>query len=225
MKVKLLVLFLLFLLLVTAGSNLITPSLANPAPLFSFPTKSIMTSPTINVTSPAENQTYTSTNLLLNVTIIKPETWFAIDVGSHMDHTPITQTSVNITSIYYRIDNGQPQNITIHDIDSLFDTQPIFSINFSTPLNLTFGSHSIRVGLEADSYYVVRYTYNLSDALSSVKLYAESAPINFRIATNLELTVESSPIIPVSAAITVIAIVSASLLYYYKRHSQKKLPD
>jgi hypothetical protein len=219
-KVVLMELIAVLLCSFVAGALLVNTATANPAPLFSFPTEPVMNSPTIIVTSPVQNQTYTSNEVQLTLTIIKPETWFAFDVFHHADHTPGTQTFVNITSIYYVLDDGERQNITVHDIASLFDTPPTLTLNLSTALPLAVGAHSIKVGLEADSYYVVRYTYNLSDALSSVKLHSESDPVNFRVATELELQLESFPLLPVSASATTVAITAFGLLVYFKKRKE-----
>jgi hypothetical protein len=135
----------------------------------------------IVVHSPVQNQTYNSTNVWLNFTIIKPELWFAINVAHHADHSPITQTFVNITSIHFTVDGDGRQNIPVHDIDSLFDTAPTLNLSFSTMFPLAVGAHAVKVGLEADSYYVVSYVYNVSEALSSVRLYAESDVVNFTV--------------------------------------------
>ena len=203
-----------------AGTLSINIATANPAPLFSFPTEPYMNLPTIIVTSPVQNQIYTSNEVQIALTIIKPETWFAFDVFHHADHTPGTQTFVNITSIYYVLDDGERQNIAVHDIDSLFDASPTLTLNLSTVLPLAVGAHCITVGLEAGSYYVVRYTYNLSDALSSVKLHLESDPVNFRVATELEIQLESFALLPVSASATTVAITAFGLLVYFKKRKR-----
>lgn len=216
-KVVLMELIAVLLCSFVAGALLVNTATANPAPLFSFPTEPVMNSPTIIVTSPVQNQTYTSNEVQLTLTIIKPETWFAFDVFHHEDHTPGTQTFVNITSIYYVLDYGERQNITVHDIASLFDTPPTLTLNLSTILPLTVGAHSIKIGLEADSYYVVRYTYNLSNALSSVKLHSESDPVNFRVATELELQLDSVPLLPISASAVTVAVGLSLLVYFKKR--------
>lgn len=204
-----------------AGTILVNTAMANPAPLFSFPIEPVTNLPTMIVTSPVQNQTCTSNEVQLTLTIIKPETWFAFDIFHHEDHSPGTQTFVNITSIYYVLDDGERQNITVHDITSLFDTPPKSTLNLSTVLPLTAGAHSVKVGLEADSYYVVRYTHDLSDALSSVKLYSESDPVNFRVATELEIQLGSFPIFPISASAATVAIVSVGLLVYFKKRPPK----
>ena len=206
---------LLFLVAVEATS--VNFAKANPAPLFSFPTAPITTPPEIIVNSPVQNQTY-NTTVMLSITIIKPEIWFAIDVGSHSDGSPINQSFVNITSVYYAIDDGEPKNITMHDLTSVWSTTPTLTLNLSTTIPLEVGAHTLKVGLEADSYYVVRYTMNLSDALSSVKLYAEAVTVNFMVAKDPETQFESFPMIPIAAYATTIAIVSiGSIILYRKR--------
>lgn len=209
---KALVLALLFS--TVAGAIFVNLATANPAPLFAFPTEPITTLPTIVVHSPVQNQNYNSTNVWLNFTIVKPKSWFAINVASHADHSPLTETFVNITSIYFTVDGGESQNIPVHDIDSLFDTEPILSLNFSTMLPLAGGAHGVKVGLEADSYYVVSYVYNFSEALSSVRLYAKSNAVHFIVA-------ESFPTaLIVTASVATVAVVGAGLLVYFKKRKR-----
>lgn len=213
---------LLCLFVLVAGAVLVNSARANPAPLFSFPTEPVTELPAIIVTSPVQNQVFTSTALGLNLTIIKPETWFAFDVFHHEDHSPGTQTFVNITSVYYVIDGSERQNITVHDVNSLFDTSPTLTLNLSIVLPLKVGAHSVKIGLEADSYYVVRYTYNLSDALSSIKLLTESTPINFSITTDLELQLDSFPVLPIVAPVAIVVVASIGLQVYFKKRRKRE---
>jgi len=219
---KTLVLALLFS--TVAGAVFVNLVTANPAPLFAFPTKPITTLPTIVVHSPVQNQIYNSTNVWLNFTVVKPESWFAIDVGSHSDFSPLSETFVNITSVYFTVDGGERQNISVHDIDSLFDADPIFNLNFSTMLPLAAGEHDVKVGLEADSYYVVNYVYILSEALSSDRLCAESNSINFTVAGSSESAAINfavagffPTVLIVTASVATVAVVCAGLLVYFKK--------
>jgi hypothetical protein len=222
---KALVLALLFS--TVAGAVFVNLATANPAPLFAFPTEPITALPTIVVHSPVQNQIYNSTDVWLNFTVVKPESWFAIDVGSHADFSPLSETFVNITSVYFTVDGGERQNISVHDIDSLFDADPIFDLNFSTMLPLTAGAHVVKVGLEADSHYVVNYVYDFSKALSSVKLYAESYTVNFAVAgssdsdaDDLTLTEFSPTAIIITASLTTVAMLNAGLLAYFKKRKR-----
>ncbi|HDQ06085.1 MAG TPA: hypothetical protein ENN36_05125 [Candidatus Bathyarchaeota archaeon] len=210
-----------------AGAIFVNLAKANPAPLFAFPTEPITTLPTIVVHSPVQNQSYNSTNVWLNFTVVKPESWFAIDVAHHADHSPLSETFVNITAIYFTVDGGERQNIPVHDVDSLFDMDPILNLNFSTMLPLTAGAHAVKVGLEADSHYVVSYVYNFSEALSSVKLYAELYAVNFTVAgssdsdaADLTLTEFSPTALIITASVTTVAMLSAGLLTYFKKRKR-----
>lgn len=222
---KTLVLALLFsTVAVAVFVNLAT---ADPAPLFAFPNEPITTLPTIVVHSPVQNQVYNSTSVWLNFTIVKPESWFAIDVGSHADFSPLTETFVNITSVYFTVDGGERQNIPVHDIDSLFDTDPVFNLNFSTMLPLTAGAHVVKVGLEADSYYVVNYVYNFSKALSSVKLDAKSYAINLTVAGSSESYAVNFTVagflltaLIVTASVATVAVLGAGLRVYFKKRKR-----
>jgi hypothetical protein len=217
------VLVLAFLFSAVTGAGFVNLVAANPAPLFAFPTEPKTTLPTIVVHSPVQNQIYNSTDVWLNFTVIKPESWFAVNVAHHADHTPLSETFVNISSVYFTLDGGERQNIVVHDIDSLFDADPIFNLNFSTLLSLTDGTHTVKVDLEADSYYVVNYAYNLSNALSSVKLNAESYTVNFTVtdsqksdAADFKLAEFLPTTYIITASVTTVAVAGTGLLLYFK---------
>jgi hypothetical protein len=186
---------------------------ANPAPLFAFPTKPLTTPPTILVHSPVENQAYNTTGVWLNFTIVKPEEWFAIDVASHADYSPLTETFVNITSVYAVIDGVERQNMSVHDIDSLFDTSPTLSLNFSTLLPLAAGEHTVKVSVEAVSYYVVNFV-DWSNPFSNVTLHADSETMHFTV-------YQPFPIVPAVAVSIVAVVMVAGLLIYHQRHKAK----
>jgi hypothetical protein len=160
-----------------AGGLSLNRATANPAPLFAFPFDPVTTLPTIVVHSPVQNQIYNLTCVWLNFSIVKPESWFAFNAGFHENGQPITETFVNITSVYYTVD-GRRQVIPFHDIDSLFDTSPTLTLNFSNVLAVTAGAHEVKVGLEATSYYWLG-GYDWSNSHGSVELHAESETVNF----------------------------------------------
>ena len=215
------------LLSATTGAISINLAVADPIWVLDFPTEPILKSPTVVVHSPVQNQIYNSTNVWLNFNIVKPESWFAIDVAHHADHSPLTETFVNISSVYFTVDGGERQNIPVKDIDSLFDTAPIFNLNFSTMLPLTAGAHTVKVGLEADSYYVVNYAYNFSEALSSVKLDAKSYTINLTVAGSSESDAVNFTVagffptaLIVTASLATVAVVGAGLRVYFKKRKR-----
>ena len=162
---------------VVSGELLFNLAVANPAPLFAFPFEPVTTLPTIVVHSPVQNQTSNLPYVWLNFSIVKPESWFAFNAGAHADGSPLTETFVNITSVYYTVD-GKRQVTPMHDIDSLFDTSPTLTLNFSNVLPLAAGAHTVKVSLEATSYYWLG-GYDWSTSHGTVKLYADSENVNF----------------------------------------------
>lgn len=206
------VLISVLLISAVAGAMSINLATANPGPLLFFPTEPIATPPTIVVHSPVQNQTYNSTDVWLNFTIIKPETWFAFNVGSFENGTLVSNTFGNITSVYYRVDGGECQNITVHDNAYLLNVgSPTRTLNFSTKLSLTAGTHTVKVSLEADSYYVVSY-YG-SEPFSSVEVYGDSEPVNFSVLQ------ESFPAAPI-VALAAVALASTGFLVYFRKRKR-----
>ena len=96
-----------------------------------------------------QNETFNSTQVQLNFIIIKPDSWFSRGnpLGDYV--------FVNITSVYYIVDNGERQSITVHDAVSLISKNPPNqTLTFLTSLNLSAGQHSVKIGIEAVSFYV-----------------------------------------------------------------------
>ena len=192
MKKTALALTIIFALTFSAASGglLFNLSTANPAPLFAFFRDPVTTLPTIVMHSPVQNQIYNY--VWLNFSIIKPESWFAFNAGAHADGSPITETFVNITSVYCLV-HGRLQIIQFHDIDSLFDTSPTLTLNFSTALPLVAGGHTVKVSCEATSYYLRTLKsiylggYDWANSVESIELHADSANVNFTKAVLIEI--------------------------------------
>lgn len=148
---------------------------ANPTPLFPFPLEQpIRDLPKVIIHSPIQNTIYNTSTILLNFSIIKPDGWFQSEEYRNQGYGG---QFGNITSIYYVIDNKK-QEISIHDVDSLCKGYPNKVLNFSVPLNLMNGNHSLKVGCDADSYYV-HIIIGQEFELHSVSIYSESSPVNF----------------------------------------------
>jgi hypothetical protein len=217
MKRTALALTLISALLISAvaGAMFANLATANPGPLLFFPTDPVTTPPAIVVHSPVQNRTYNSTDVWLNFTITKPETWFAFNVGSYENGTSISLTFGNITSVYYIVDDGERQNITVHDTAYFLDVSPTQTLNFSTKLTLTEGAHNVKVSLEADCYYVVSY-YG-SEPFSSVEVHGDSEPVNF--------TVYQEPfpttLVSVASVASVTVVCAGLLLLYLKKRNAK----
>jgi hypothetical protein len=166
---------LMFVLMFSITLLWVNSAFANPAPLFGIPTEPITSTPTVYVSSPIYNETYLSPHVLLNFTVTDPAAWFDYPNNSNM-------VLGNLTSVYYVVDGGERQYITL----SKADTSPAVSgpnisssspppFRFSIILNLTAGMHSVVVGAEAVSYYV------LGVNLASVPVQGGFGPVIFKV--------------------------------------------
>ena len=206
------------LILILASAESFDLVWANPYIEGYFPLQPTTAKPSIVVDSPIQNRDYSSGDAWLNFTIAKPETWFVPDVASTEDYEPLTLAIGRITRVYYVLDSGESQNITVEDggLPSEFsiDVVPTRVFNFSVPLSLTGGLHSVKVGFEAETYY---YTgWDVSDpGLRSVKVDGFSGEVNFRIAEPLQTGM-------IAAVTIAVAIGAAAGLLLYNRKRPKE---
>lgn len=138
-----------------------------------LPNEPNTTPPTIVVHSPVQNKICNSTEVWLNFTVTKPKGFFG-----------------NVTSVWYTVDGSERQNIQVHDrfvndTGSIF--LPIRELNFSSNLKLTVGAHNIKVGLEAQSFYI-DYVDRQGWIYPSVLVHAESETVHFTQALVIEAT-------------------------------------
>lgn len=169
---------LLFLILL--GTTSLNTAEANPAPLFPFPWNDpVTTTPTIVIHSPIQSQTYNSTRVWLNFTLVKPETWFPDEYWRNFGYNEATFG--NVTSVYYVVDSGSRQNIVVHDIDTPFTSTAARTLNFSINLALTDGAHKVIINLEADSFYAKQTDQGFR--LLNITLNGNPVEISFSINT------------------------------------------
>ena len=126
--------------------------------------------------SPLQNQNYDSSEVLLSFTIIKPDAWFTLPYnwGTDYEGNPLYVMFGNITSLHYVVENGERQNIPIHDISFVTDAFPNRTLTFSTNLTFAKGAHSVKVGLEADSYYSIYDVYTAENASDTAPIGMEN---------------------------------------------------
>jgi len=204
-----------------AGTLLGSLAMANPSPELDFPHAPITTPPTIVVHSPAQNQNYNSTEVLLYFTIIKPEAWVqrsgfygASDKYGNKSYDILG----NITAVYYVVDSGERQNISVLDAPALFDFHPKpLTLNFSISLILAKGTHNIKLGFEADSYYL-NMTDSWNGDISSIAVNGSSEPIIFTV---LQEHFPTTLVITASGA-SIVAVAVGILVYRKKRKHHRK---
>jgi len=152
------------------GTMLVNLATANPTWSADFPREPDKTPPTITLHSPLQNQTCNSTNILLNFTVAKPETWFKVLESSNLEN--YTWVLGNVTSVSYEVDGGEKQSIPVHDTSNLNAAYTGRTLNFSLNLTLPQGPHNKTVGVEAESYYVK--PYYLTGPPFSITVHGES---------------------------------------------------
>jgi hypothetical protein len=193
-----------------------------PSPELDFPRTPVMTPPTIEVHSPVQNQNYNSTGVWLNFTIIKPEAWvqpsgfYGASDGKGNKEFDILG---NVTSVYYIVDGGERLNISVLDAPSLFDFHPKpLSLNFSINLTLAKGAHNVKIGFEADSYYLYM-TDRWNGNLSRIAVNGASELIDFIVLEEPQQeTFPTALAVAASGASTIVIV--AGLMAYLRRRKR-----
>ena len=120
----------------------------------------------------------------LNFTIVKPEEWIQPHghySGADANGNPYHIIAVNVTRVYYVVDDGERQYMPVHDNSYLQNAFPERVMNFSTRLTLAEGVHIVKVGFEAQSFYRDTSASPYSLKLSSVPLNGMSEVTNFTV--------------------------------------------
>ena len=213
---------LIIILLIALSAMFVNLATANPSPELDFPLKPVSTQPTIVVHSPVQNQNYNSTNVWLNFTIIKPEEWIQRSGkhgGSDGEGNKFYDVLGNVTSVYYIVDGCEHQNISLLDSPSLFDFHPKpLTLNLSIKLTLSQGAHNVKVGFEADSFYLHMWDSWNGDIFST-KVNGSSDIVSFTV---LQEPFPTALVVTVSGASASLAIVG--LIVHFRKHNGGKTP-
>jgi hypothetical protein len=216
MKGKAVALTLALLCSALAGTQLVNLATANPTWGPDFPREPDITSPTIILRSPCQNQTFNSTNISLNFTVVKPETWFKENSNLWV--------LGKVTLVSYEVDGGEKQSLLVHDTATYnvkASTYPPRNLNFSLSLVLPEGTHNITVGVEAESYYVT--PGYLTGPPLSLKVQGEPELVNFTVAQPEPEVPEKEPFsaAPVTAAsVATVGVIAIGLLFYFKKRKR-----
>jgi hypothetical protein len=201
------------LLITATGTMLFNLATANPIWPADFPREPDKTPPTIILRSPLQSQTFNSTDIPLNFTVAKPETWF-----KKSSNPELTYILGKITSVSYEVDGGEKQNLTVHDTSTYVTalTLPPRTLNFSLSLTLPEGTHNITVRVEAESYYVT--PGYLTGPPFSITVHGESELVSFTVAQPKPETASFS-VLPLAVAVSMV-VVCVGLVVYFKKRSR-----
>jgi hypothetical protein len=208
------------LLLLSISASYVNMAKAQPLMIeVGVPYKPFNNPPTIQIISPNPNQTFTLPDVLLNFSVEIPHSWvFYIGLPPPSEQNPYIYG--NITSVSFSLDGNQPQNLPLDMINVPYVSNSSQNLNFSEPLNLADGAHTIRI-------FVYGYTYYVSNPLASVIDNPQFASVPVQANTTISFNVRvSNPtiispqnivfifIIPLIALIVSVFL----LVLLYRRH-------
>jgi hypothetical protein len=215
--------FVLALIMVLLSSAIGVASLvdfakANPLYLSWYPSEPVTTPPIITLQSPSQNQNYNSTDIWLNFTVSKPETWFSQTELSE-SYMPGTYMVVGrLISYHYILDGNESMNISVEDKFHRIDPpdEPEETLSFSVNLTLTEGAHNITVVVESESTYVIE-EYRFSASPKTIPVLGSSETVFFNV---VEPNAASFPTTMVIAPIASAAIIGLAWLVYFKKRKR-----
>ena len=124
-----------------------------------------------------------------------------------------------LISYHYILDGNESTNIPVKDKFHRIDPpdKPEETLCFSVNLTLTKGAHNITVVVESESTYVIE-EYRFSSSPKTIPVLGSSETVFFNI---VEPNAESFPTtLAVFASGTSLAVVSMSLLVYFKKRKR-----
>ncbi len=172
------------LLLLSISASYVNMAKAQPLWIeIGVPVEPFNNPPTIQIISPNQNQTFTLPDVLLNFSVEIPHSWvFYIGAPTQIQMEQYPQIWGNITSVSFSLDGNQPQNLPLDMINVPYLSNSSQNLNFSEPLNLADGAHTIRI-------FVYGYTYYVSNPLASVINNPQFASVPVQANTTISFNV------------------------------------
>jgi len=176
--------------------------------------------PTIDVLSPIESQIYNPSDVWLNFTVNKPETWFKLATG--YDNPILITTLGQITFVRYNLDGIESANISANDAK-------IWTINIGPPRKLDFsvalpalsdGQHNLTVTVYGLIYVSHTFVGSSPDILVTAPVVANSSSINFAVYSPPGPRIEPFPATSVAATAVLVAVVTVGLLLFFKKRNK-----
>ncbi len=171
--------------------------------------------PSIIISSPVEGPVLSSSDIWLNFTVVKPESWLI--GGPYQWDGEVVYTFVgSILYIQYNLDGTEGEKVPANDTGfwQVSPSVPSRSLNFSMNLNgLSEGQHELTVYAYGQFQY-----YNEGAKLNDV---VGNSTISFTVASSGANT-PNAPTIAVTAASAPILVGLALLVYFRKR---KRMPE
>ncbi|MBN1245442.1 hypothetical protein JXA31_07610 [Candidatus Bathyarchaeota archaeon] len=199
------------LCLTIIGIQLLPLTNANFMLFYDLPTKPDTNPPLVTLHLPTQNQTFTSQNITLSFTVIKPETWIIPSKGKFVNGSEIYYVLGNITSFHYEVDEVKSENIAVQDISTVYLANPQRTLSFSINLTLPEGYHKLCVGVEGETIY---RQGSVMDPFLSNMVQGVSEVVNFTITKPPE---PFPTAFVLTTSVASVAVIGAGLLVYFKK--------
>ena len=216
-EAKLSTLILAVLTLITLATQAAVMVSANPIWATFLPQSPDKSPPTVNVSSPINNQEYNMNNFTLNVTVSEPDAWFRTN---EYGKTKIGEVS----SVQYSVDGQGNWTLYVGSISlSPLADHPWNRSDKAFSVNLT----GLAEGLHTIAVYAEGMTAFLPDPddpfkVSSATVSSPPVVVTFRVAPAI-ISSQNDGFFPINLATTVIgtlviaALVTGILVYWKKR--------
>jgi hypothetical protein len=202
---------------------------ANPVALSWLPTSPDASQPNIAVQSPSQNQYYNPSNITLNFTVSKPESWFGNETFYGRTEPASYYCNGKIVSVQYVLDEN-PQNISVNDDNVLkaYDLPLNKTLIFSENLSLTKGKHLLSVHVSAVAYYMPSDNWDVNSHGGIIvcemnEIVVDSNEITFYVVDTDKPALELPSVTLIGGASVVsVAGVAIGLLYYHKKRQHSE---
>jgi hypothetical protein len=193
---------------------------ANPRPIPLLPSSPDKSEPSITISLPQENQTYTNKTIEYSLTVTKPTSWFET-MNVHGE----------VMFVFYLIDQNASEN-QIAEVTDIYSKQPL---NYKGTLtNLSEGNHTFQIKVRSCSYYNHFYDANNSNTWKIEEYYyinTYSELINFTVNNSQQnslpsptqetqnlTTTPTAPEFPILAIIPLVMALVSTFVVMKRKH-------
>jgi hypothetical protein len=192
---------ILALLLLAVGVTLVV-RFADADPYVIWPEVSF---PTMQVTSPAEGQSYPSSNVWLKFTVNRPEDW--LYTSSLNNGSEIYLSQGQIKFVIYSVDGVIDGVADEHESEKICVNDPVNAVNPPSNFSLSFNLEGLQDGQHSVDVYAEGF-------VNGSGVGVDPQRINFTIYTPEP---EPFPTTLVGASVATVAFIVVGLLVYFKK--------
>jgi hypothetical protein len=206
MKKTALALTLISALLFSAVAVTLVVRFADADPYVIWPEVSF---PTMEVTSPAEGQSYPSSDVWLKFTVNRPQDW--LYVSSLDDGSEVYLSQGQIKFVIYSVDGIIDGVADEHESEKIYVDDPVNAVNPPSKFSFSFNLEGLQDGQHSVDVYAEGF-------VNGSGVGVDSQRINFRVYTPEP---EPFPATMVAAASSVsAAVVGLGVLVYFKKRKR-----